>query len=181
MKINSLQDLLLEELKDLYNMERQIIKALPKVIKHCSSEELKAGLEEHFEQTKHQEERLEECFEHVGHSAKSKKCTGMEGILEEGEDLIDDLEEKGPVMDAAIVSACQKVEHYEITAYGTTCAWAELLGLHEVAELLKQNLDEEKAADEKLTQVAESEVNLQAHHRAEEMAHAGRGNGRRRR
>jgi ferritin-like metal-binding protein YciE len=178
MKFASLHDLLVEELKDAYSMEKQIVKALPKVIKNCTSEELKQGLEEHLEETKQQVERLEQCFEHLDLSAKAKKCEGMEGILEEGEDF---MSEKGEdaVLDAGIIGACQKVEHYEIASYGCLCTWADQLGLHEVAQLLKENLNEEKAADEKLTQVAENMVNPQAEQG--EMAHAGgRGNGRRR-
>jgi ferritin-like metal-binding protein YciE len=177
MKIASLRDLLMEELRDCYHMERQIVKALPKVIKHCTHEELKQALEEHLEETKGQIERIEQCFEHLDETAKTKKCEGMKGILEECEDLMSENAAEA-VIDAGIIGACQKVEHYEIASYGTMCAWCEQLGLTEVRGLLQQNLDQEKAADEKLTQFAESMANPEALQPA--MAHAGRGDGRRR-
>lgn len=176
MKIASLRDLLMEELRDCYHMEKQIVKALPKVIKHCTHDELREGLEEHLEETRGQVERIEQCFELLDATAKAKTCDGMKGILSEGEDLMgEDADEA--VIDAGIIGACQKVEHYEIASYGTLCAWCEQLGLTEVRDLLQQNLDEEKAADEKLTQLAESVANPEAHQPA--MAHASRGNGRR--
>ncbi len=161
MHMESLHDLFVNELRDLYNAENQILKALPKMAKSCSSEELRQALEEHLEQTRGHVERLEQIFEKLGLKARGKKCAAMEGIIEEGKDLMDeDLEEA--VLDAAIIESAQKVEHYEMAGYGTVRTWAERLGCHEEAELLQQTLDEEKEADDKLTQIAERAVNLQA-------------------
>jgi ferritin-like metal-binding protein YciE len=179
MKLASLHDLMLEELRDCYHMEKQIVKALPKVIKNCTNKELRKGLEEHLEETKGQVERIEQCFELLEMTPKAKKCEAMKGILSEGEELMGE-DAPDSVMDAGIISACQKVEHYEITSYGTLCTWCDQLGLNKVSGLLKQNLNEEKAADEKLTKLAESAVNSAAEKgEKDEVAHTGRGNGRR--
>lgn len=160
MKIESLRDLFIEELKDIYSAENQIIKALPKMEKAASSQQLKAGFSEHLQQTKGQVERLEQIFTQLDESPKGKKCKGMEGLLEEGEELMD--EDVDPeVLDAGLISAAQRVEHYEISAYGTVRTYAELLGLNDAAELLQQTLNEEKQTDQKLNSLAES-INVEA-------------------
>src|SRR4051794_8556907 len=154
MKLTTLHDLLVDHLKDLYSAENQIIKALPKMAKNASSEELSAGFEEHLEQTRGQVERLERICELLEVSPKGKKCAGMEGLIDEGKEIMEEDAEES-VLDAGLIAAAQKVEHYEIASYGTARTWAEQLGLTEVAELLQQTLDEEKETDEKLTRLAE--------------------------
>jgi ferritin-like metal-binding protein YciE len=155
-----LKELYIDELKDLYSAENQLVKALPKLAKAASSEELRAGFEEHLEQTKGHVQRLEKIFEALGESPKGKKCKGMAGLVEEGAEVIDeDFEDS--LMDAALIGAAQRVEHYEIAAYGTVCAFAEELGENEQASLLTETLEEEKETDEKLTKLAE-EINPQA-------------------
>jgi ferritin-like metal-binding protein YciE len=156
-----MQDLFVEQLRDVYNAENQIIKALPKMVKSASSEELRDALEEHLEQTKGQSERLEEIFEELQLKARGTKCVGMEGVIDEGKELLSE-DFQDSVMDAAIIAAAQKVEHYEIATYGTLRTWARRLGHERVAELLQETLDEEAQADEKLTQIAESMVNEEA-------------------
>src|SRR6266536_481811 len=158
MKITSLQELLLEELKDLYDAEHRILKALPKMVKAASHAELKQGFELHRTQTEQQVQRLEKAFEHLAASARKKTCEAIKGILEEGEDLIGTKME-AEVLDAGLIGAAQKVEHYEIAAYGTVRSWAKQLGLTEVASLMEQTLEEEKQTDQKLTQLAESMIN----------------------
>lgn len=159
-QIDSLEMLLTEELKDIYDAEKQLTKAIPKMIKAASSDELQNALEEHLEVTKQQVSRLERVFELLGKPAKTKPCAGMRGLVEEGKEVLEkDAEE--PFHDAAIIGAAQKVEHYEIAAYGTVRAFAQMLGNDEVANLLEETLNEEKEADEKLTEVSESL--LQAH------------------
>jgi ferritin-like metal-binding protein YciE len=155
-----LQELYVDELKDLYNAENQLVKALPKMAKAASSEKLRAGFEEHLEQTKGHVSRLEQIFESLGESPKGKKCKGMEGLVEEGSEIIDEDLEDG-VKDAGLIGAAQRVEHYEIAAYGTVKAFAETLGHSEDASLLGQTLEEEKKADEKLTELAK-QINVQA-------------------
>ena len=157
----SMKDLFYEELEDLYDAEKQIVKALPKVAEAVASEELRNALEEHLEQTKQHVTRLEQVFRAIGREAKAKKCEGMKGLLEEGENVISELDES-PVRDAALIAAAQKVEHYEISGYGTTRTFAQLLGHDEAVELLEETLEEEKEADEKLTDIAESEINIEA-------------------
>lgn len=149
-EIASLRDLYTDQLKDLYSAENQITKALPKIIKKVSSPELKKGLEDHLKETTNQINRLEQIFESLDGSPRGKKCVGMEGVLEEGKEA---MAEKMPadLMDAALIGECQKVEHYEIAAYGTVRAFAELLGEDEAVNLLTQTLEEEHAADAKLT------------------------------
>ncbi|HET7208007.1 MAG TPA: ferritin-like domain-containing protein [Terriglobales bacterium] len=160
MKANTLQELYLGELRDLYDAEHQIIKALPKMIQEASSEELKSALTEHLEITKEQAGRLERIFEGLGEKAKAEKCKGMEGVIKEGSQLLKE-EDDDNVRDAAIIAAAQKVEHYEMAGYGTVRTWASLLGEDEAARLLEQTLDEEKEADQKLTEIAE-EINVEA-------------------
>ncbi|MBV9342207.1 MAG: ferritin-like domain-containing protein [Acidobacteria bacterium] len=160
MTINSLQDLYLEQLRDLYDAENQLIKALPKMAQAAASEELRTGIEEHLEQTKEHAERLEKIFERLEQKAKGEKCKGMEGLLKEGSDILqEDMPET--TKDAAIIAAAQKVEHYEIASYGTARTYAELLGNNEAAELLEQTLEEEKETDQKLTGLAEN-INVEA-------------------
>ena len=158
--VDSLQKLFVEELKDLYDAEKQITRALPKMAKAVSTPELQAAFEEHLRQTEGQIQRLEQAFEHLDMPARGKKCKGMQGLLEEGSEMMKELEDA--VLDAALIGAAQKVEHYEMAAYGTARTFATRLGLHEVASLLEQTLDEEKVTDQKLTQIAESMVNEEA-------------------
>lgn len=160
-----LRELYIDELKDLYNAENQLVKALPKMAKAASSEELSQGFEEHLEQTRGHVQRLEKILKSLGESPKGKKCKGMEGLVAEGTEVMEeDFEDS--VMDAALIGAAQRVEHYEIAAYGTVCAYAEELGESELASLLKETLEEEKGTDEKLTQLAE-QINSQANEAAE--------------
>jgi len=157
---NSLRGLYVDELRDLYSAEKQLTKALPKMAKAATSEELRDGFAEHLEQTRGHVERLEQIFEALGERSSGKKCAGMEGLIEEGSEVIgDDFE--GNVMNAALIGAAQRVEHYEIAAYGTVCAFAELLGETDQLNLLKQTLDEEKQTDEKLTELSQ-EINAAA-------------------
>jgi ferritin-like metal-binding protein YciE len=159
-KANSLHELYLEELKDLYDAENQIIKALPKMVEAASSEELQGALTEHLEVTRGQAKRLEQIFQNMGEKLKAEKCKGMEGLIKEGSDILsEDMDED--VKDAAIISAAQRIEHYEMAGYGTVRTWANLLGETEAEELLQETLDEEKEADEKLNELAE-EINVQA-------------------
>lgn len=161
MKIDSLEILLQEELKDLYSAEKQLIKALPKMAKKASSDELRSALEEHLEVTREQAERLEQVFEALGQKAKAKTCEAMKGIIEEAEDMMgEDMEDA--VMDAAIIGCAQKVEHYEIASYGTVKTWAERIGNNRAARLLDETLQEEGEADKRLTGIAESMVNEEA-------------------
>lgn len=159
--MEALQKLLVEELGDLYDAEQQIVKALPKLIQESSSPELQRALKEHLSVTQQQVQRLEEMFSELGESQHRKKCKGMAGLIAEGEDLLrEDFEET--TKDAGIIGAAQKVEHYEIAAYGTARTLAQTIGNSRVAELLQETLDEEKEADELLTQIAESTVNAEA-------------------
>jgi ferritin-like metal-binding protein YciE len=161
MKLKSLQDLFVDELKDLYSAENQLLKALPKMAKAASNGELRAGFEEHLEQTRGHVERLEQVCQQLEVTPKGKKCAAMEGLIEEGKELME--EDASPaVLDAGLIAAAQKVEHYEIASYGTVCTWATLLGFDEAASLLGETLEEEKATDEKLTTLAEQTVNEDA-------------------
>jgi ferritin-like metal-binding protein YciE len=157
------EELYLEELRDLYDAERQLIRALPKLVRAASSEELRGALEEHLEQTRGQLERLKQIFELHDEKPTGKHCKGMEGLIEEGQEIIQELKgaEEG-ILDAALIGEAQKVEHYEIAAYGTACEFASRLSDSDGARLLKETLDEEKEADRKLTDIAESEVNIHA-------------------
>ena len=161
MKLQSLHDLYLSELKDLYSAENQIIKALPKVIEKTTSPELRQALESHLEQTRGHVTRLEEVFQMHGEEPKKMKCKGMQGVLDEGEEMLG-FDATPDVRDAAIISSCQRVEHYEIAAYGSVRTYAEQMGHDRAAAILQQTLDEEKEADEKLTDIAESRVNIEA-------------------
>src|SRR5581483_6942959 len=149
MKMKSLQDLFVDELRDLYSAENQLVKALPKMVKAASSPELQAAFQEHLEVTKGQVNRLEKIFEQLDTRAKGKKCMGMEGLIEEGKEIME--EDATPeVLDAALIGAAQRVEHYEIAGYGSARAHAERLGFDEAATLLQETLDEEAEADKKL-------------------------------
>jgi ferritin-like metal-binding protein YciE len=160
MKLDSLQKLFVEELRDLYHAENQITKALPKMIKAATDPALKAGFQTHLKETEGHVRRLEEIFERLGESPKGKKCKAMEGILEEGEEMVKQKAEPA-VHDAGLIAAAQRVEHYEIAGYGTVRTYARLLGDHESARLLQETLDEEGATDKKLTQLAEA-INVEA-------------------
>jgi len=153
--MENLKELLVEELKDLYSAEKQIVKALPKIIRGASSAGLKAAIEEHLAVTKAQVTRLEEVFSHLDEKPKAKHCKGMQGLLEEGAECLQE-EEKGALRDLQLIGAAQRVEHYEVAAYGTAKAMAERLGVSEAVELLNETLQEEEEADKKLTEVAES-------------------------
>ena len=160
-KLTSLDDLLVHELQDIYHAEGQILKALPKMVKAASHPDLKAAFEEHRVQTEGQVKRLEQVFKVLGHPVKGKKCEGMAGLIEEGKKIMEEDAEPS-VLDAALIAAAQKVEHYEIASYGCVCTYAEMLGYEEAHELLGQNLDEEETTDEKLTALAESVINIEA-------------------
>ena len=154
----NLREALVDEIKDIYNAEKQIVKALPKMVKGATSDELRVAFESHLDETENQVTRLERVFELLDEKPRGKHCAGMAGILEEGSDkLQEDAEDS--VMDAMLIAGAQRVEHYEITAYGTAIAWADALGLTEIAEVLGESLAEEKAADEKLSAIAESGIN----------------------
>ena len=155
---NNLREALVEEIKDLYNCEKQLTKALPKLAKAATSDELREAFESHLEETDGQITRLERVFELLDEKPRGKHCAGIAGIIEEGSDTIQE-DAEDAVMDAMLIAAGQRAEHYEIGAYGTVIAWAEALELTDVAQLLQETLAEEKAADEKLTALAESGIN----------------------
>ena len=156
----SLRELYLDELRDLYDAENRLVKALPKLAKEAESQELRSGFEEHLEQTKGHVERLQEIFEAMGEKASGKRCAAMAGLIQEGDEMMGaDFEPR--VKDAALISAAQRVEHYEIAAYGCVRTWAGLLGESEAQNLLQQTLNEEKETDEKLTELSE-EINIDA-------------------
>jgi ferritin-like metal-binding protein YciE len=161
MKENTLKELYIDELRDIYNAENQLTKALPKMAKAATSEELRAAFDEHLEQTKGHVERLERIFKELGKKPTGKKCKGMEGLVEEGDEMIKEDELEGEALDAGLISAAQRVEHYEIAAYGCVRTYANLLGEDDAAELLEQTLDEEKETDQKLTNLAEK-INVEA-------------------
>lgn len=161
MKINTLEDLLTDELKDLYSAENQLIKALPKMAKAAYSEELRMAFEEHLEQTRNHATRLEQVCQELDVSPRGKKCVGMEGLIEEGKEIMSEDADPAP-MEAGLIGAAQKVEHYEIAAYGTASAHARQLGFNSIARILDKTLEEERTADEKLTKLAENQVNVQA-------------------
>ena len=156
-----LQELLIDQLKDLYSAENQIIKALPKMAKAANNPQLRAAFERHLEETRGQAQRLEQIGEELDITLRGKKCKGVEGLIEEGKELLEE-DFEGEVLDAGLIGAAQKVEHYEIAGYGTARTHANLLGLKKVARLLQQTLDEEGATDKKLSQLAESVVNVEA-------------------
>lgn len=161
MELDSLQALYVDELKDLYSAEKQILKALPKMIKAASHEELAATFSEHLRVTERQVQRLERIFADLDESPRGKKCVGMEGLIEEAQELLKEKPEP-EVLDAGLISKAQHVEHYEIAGYGTVRTYAEQLGLTKHAELLQQTLDEEGEADKRLSALAESSINLEA-------------------
>jgi ferritin-like metal-binding protein YciE len=173
MKIDSLKTLLEEELKDIYSAEKQLLKALPKMAKKATSEDLKSALEEHIDVTQGQVERLEEVFETLGKPAKAKTCKAMQGLLEEATEIMEE-DATDAVMDAGIIAAAQKVEHYEIASYGTVRTWARIVGEEQAAELLQETLDEEGEADKRLTELAESFVNQEADSDDEEESSTGK-------
>jgi ferritin-like metal-binding protein YciE len=158
---SDLHELFLDELADIYNAEQQLTKALPKLAKTAKNDELREAFEQHLEETENHVTRLDQVFESLGESMKRKKCKGMEGLIEEGEEVISE-QKNSRALDAGLIISAQKVEHYEIAAYGSLCSWAEQMGHNDALELLKQTLEEEKAADEKLTEVAETVANTQA-------------------
>src|SRR5437764_1254633 len=148
MAVQSLENLLIEQLRDLLNAEKQITKALPKMAKAASTDELRTAFEEHLSQTQGQIGRLEEAFELMGHAARAKKCVAMEGLIEEGKEHMEE-EMESQVLDAALIASAQKVEHYEIAAYGSARTWAQEIGRQEVADLLQATLAEEAETDRK--------------------------------
>jgi ferritin-like metal-binding protein YciE len=159
--MEALQKLLTDELQDLYDAEHQLVKAIPKLIEAANSTELQQALKQHLSVTQNQVTRLEQVFEELGEKAQKKPCKGMAGIISEGQEMIsEDLEEA--TMDAAIISAAQKVEHYEIASYGTARTLAQTLGNEDIAELLEETLEEEKEADRLLTEIAEGAINVEA-------------------
>jgi ferritin-like metal-binding protein YciE len=160
MPVENLEQLLIDELKDIYSAEKQITKALPKMAKATKSPELRQAFETHLEETKGQIERLDQIFETLGKKATGKTCHGMQGLVEEGSEMMQELD-KGDVRDAALISAAQRVEHYEIAAYGTVREYAKMLGHKDIAKLLDETLDEEKATDEKLNSLS-ARVNSEA-------------------
>ena len=161
MKLNSLRDVFIHELKDLYSAEKQLTKALPKMAKAANNEELASAFEEHLSVTERQIERLEKVLSDLGETTKGSKCKGMEGLITEGEELIS--EDAAPaVLDALLITAAQKIEHYEISGYGSVRTFAEMLGETEAARLLQETLDEEVETDEMLTELAESSINADA-------------------
>ncbi len=161
MKMESLRDLFLEQVKDIYDAEHKILKALPKMVKKATSPELKAAFETHLAQTENQVKRLEQVFEHLGEKPKAKTCKAMQGIIAEGDETMHE-DAEPEVLDAALIAAAQRVEHYEIAGYGTLHAYARTLKETACAKLIEQTLDEEKETDQLLTKIAETVVNLQA-------------------
>lgn len=157
----TLHDAFLDELRDLYDAEKQLTKALPKLAKTATSPKLRDAFESHFEETRGHIERLEQVFEGLDERARSKHCDGIAGIIEEGKSIMDE-DFDDVTMDACLIAAGQRAEHYEIGAYGTVIAWAEAMGHRDAVRLLQQNLDEEKAADKKLSALAEGGINQQA-------------------
>ncbi|SFU42544.1 Ferritin-like metal-binding protein YciE [Pontibacter akesuensis] len=161
MKLNNLKDLMIHELKDIYNAEQQITKALPKMMEATSSDKLKKAFQDHLNVTEKQIERLDKVFETIGEKSSGEKCKAMEGIIKEAESMMSERADAS-VMDAALIACAQRVEHYEIAAYGTACTYAKQLGMDDVLKQLKMTLDEEKKTDELLTQIAEQSINIKA-------------------
>jgi ferritin-like metal-binding protein YciE len=160
-KMRTLEDLYMDLLKDLYSAEKQLVKALPKMAKNAQASDLQKAFQEHLMQTEGQVERIERIFSEMGGSPRGKKCIGMEGLVEEGNELLKE-DAEPEVLDAGLIAAAQKVEHYEIAGYGTARAWAQRLGYDNAARLLQETLEEESMANEKLTQIAERHVNMEA-------------------
>ena len=161
MQMNDLRDLYMHELSDLYSAENQLVKALPKMAKAASSEELRSAFEEHLAETENQIQRLDQIFGKLGEKPKRQKCKGMEGLLEEGKEMMEE-DAEAEVMDAGLIAAAQRVEHYEIAGYGCARTYARMLGDQEAARLLQETLDEEGATDKKLTELAERSTNFGA-------------------
>lgn len=179
MKLDTLKKLYVEELRDIYNAENQLIKALPKMAKGAASAELKQAFEDHLEQTKEHVERLDEIFGRLGEKPTGKTCKAMKGLVEEGSEMLEEDGEES-VIDAGLIGAAQRVEHYEIAAYGTVRTFANLLGEEEAADLLQQTLDEEKETDKQLSELAEEIVNQEALSGDEEEAETNTASSRRR-
>jgi ferritin-like metal-binding protein YciE len=167
MKLDSLEDLMVEQMRDLYDAEKKLVKALPKMAKAACSDDLRNAFENHLEETQGHVQRLERVFTLMGLKAKAKTCAAMEGLIEEGKEMIGE-QGDGMVKDAGLIACAQRVEHYEMAGYGCLHTWAQQLGHHEAAGLLAQTLSEEKAADTKLTHIAESAVNEEAAHASSE-------------
>lgn len=158
MSLDSLEKLFLEELKDVYNAEKQLLRALPRMAKAAESPELQQAFNKHTKETEGQVQRLERVFQELGQSARGKTCKGMQGLIEEGKEVMEK-EGEGPVIDAALIASAQRVEHYEIAAYGCLRTYAQLLGLEQAVQLLQQTLEEEEATDKILTELGESGIN----------------------
>ncbi|MCU1273628.1 MAG: hypothetical protein JWO48_1059 [Bryobacterales bacterium] len=161
MKIKTMDDLFLAQIKDLYDAEKQLVKALPKMAKAASSQELRQGFQEHLDQTKGHVSRLEQIFDQLGQKASGTKCEGMAGLIDEGEEMVDEIDQS-PLLDAGLIGSAQKVEHYEIAAYGTVKTFARMLGHRQAVTLLEHTLNDEKQTDQRLTQLAESMINEEA-------------------
>ncbi|HEY7567350.1 MAG TPA: ferritin-like domain-containing protein [Gemmatimonadaceae bacterium] len=161
MQVSTLNDLFVKELRDVYNAERQLIRTLPTMAKKANSPDLSQAIENHLEETQEQAKRLEQAFELLDVSSRGPVCKGMKGIIDEGKETLEETDEPD-VTDAGIIASAQKVEHYEIATYGTLCEYANVLGHSEIADLLKTTLEEEKAADQKLSQLAERGINAMA-------------------
>lgn len=159
---SQLEKLFTDSLKDIYWAEKHLTKALPKMKKAATTDELKSAIEEHLAQTEEQVTRLEQVFELCGKKAQAKKCDAMEGLIKEGESVVEETEDESMTRDAGIIMAAQKVEHYEIATYGSLVQFARTLGMDEAAALLEQTLEEEKETDQKLSQIAESSINEEA-------------------
>lgn len=160
MEENGLKELYIDELRDLFDAENQLLKALPKMAKAATSKELRSGFEAHLEQTQEHVQRLEQIFSELGEKPTGKKCKGMQGLIAEGKEMMEE-DFEGALMDAALISAAQRVEHYEIAAYGTVRTYAKILGEEDAVSLLEETLEEEKETDEKLTEIAET-INFEA-------------------
>jgi ferritin-like metal-binding protein YciE len=158
MSLDSLEKLFIEELKDVYNAEKQILRALPRMAKAAESPELQQAFTKHLKETEGQVQRLEKIFQELGQAARGKKCKGMEGLIEEGKEKMEE-EGEASVLDAALIASAQKVEHYEIATYGCLRTYAQLLGFSQAEQLLQQTLEEEEATDKKLTELGESGIN----------------------
>lgn len=160
-KMATLEDLYMDLLKDLYSAEKQLVKALPKLAKNAQSPDLQKAFQDHLKQTEGHVERIERIFTELDGSPRGKKCVGMEGLVEEGNELLQE-DAEPDVLDAGLIAAAQKVEHYEIAGYGTARAWAQRLGYDKAARILQETLDEESMANEKLTKIAETHINMEA-------------------
>jgi ferritin-like metal-binding protein YciE len=174
MNKNDLHELYVEQLRDLYSAENQLVKALPKMAEAATTDELRTAFEEHLEQTQGHVQRLETIFENLGEKPTGEKCKGMAGLVEEGSEVIENDDFEGELKDAALIAAAQRVEHYEIAGYGTVRTFASLLEDDEAVELLEQTLEEEKETDQKLTEIAES-VNLEAQGQEDQEQNEGAG------